>query len=129
MTTVDSNHYKYKYTPKNEWRYSYVDNSGNSWSTQGSWEYVESDIPYRQYATVAKDGYDGWRDGSDYPWFNQGTKQVTTAEAYTEYLYRTRTANSVTNYGGWSDWTDSTITGTASLNVETRTVYRIKLYE
>ena len=128
-TVYTYNHYKYKYTPKNEWRYSYVDNSGNSWSTQGSWEYVESDTPYRQYATVAKDGYDGWRDGSDYPWFNQGTKQVTTAEAYTEYLYRTRTANSVTNYGGWSDWTDSTITGTASLNVETRTVYRIKLYE
>ena len=128
-TVYTYNHYKYYNTSRSAWMYSYVDNSGNSYSTQGSWEYVESDTPYSQYSWAADSGYDGWRDGSNIPWYNQGTKQVTTANAYTEYLYRTRTVNSVTNYGAWSEWSDTAISETAALDVETRTVYRTKLYD
>lgn len=127
-TVYTYKHYKYYNTSRNMWLYSYVDNSGNSWSTQGRWETVESDLPYTQYKWASSDGYDGWRDSSEIPWFDQRTKQVTVAEAYTEYQYRTRTASQQTTYGEWSNWSDTAIAATESIEVETRIVYRMKVY-
>ncbi len=124
-TVYTYDHYKYYNTSYNEWRYSYVDNSGNSWSTQGRWETAQSDTPYTQYKWASNDGYDGWRDSSNIPWFHQATKQVTVTSAYTEYQYRTRTASQKITYGEWSEWSDNAVTATDSLDVETRTVYAV----
>ncbi|MBQ8162162.1 MAG: hypothetical protein IJ083_15665 [Clostridia bacterium] len=125
-TVYTYDHYKYYNTSKSAWYYSYADNSANSWSTQGKWEYAQSDTPYTQYSWASSAGYDGWRDGSQTPWFHQGTKQETVVAAYTEYQYRTRTLNQETVYGNWSEWSDSVVTGNDSLDVEIRTVYRYR---
>ena len=73
-------------------------------------------------------GYDGWRDSSSTPWFHQGMTQVTITNAYTEYRYRTRTTSQQTTYGEWSEWSDAVVEGSDTLDVETRTVYRTKVY-
>ncbi len=44
-----------------------------------------------------------------------------------EYKYKTRTATNVTDYGTWSDWSDSEPSAAANRNVESKTLYRYKL--
>ena len=127
-TVYTYDHYKYYHTTNKAWYYSYADTSGNSWSSQGKWEYAQSDTPYTQYKWASSDGYDGWRDSAQTPWFHQATKQVTTAAAYTEYQYRTRTIITNTAYGEWSEWQDYAIDEADNLEVETRVVYRAKVY-
>ena len=42
----------------------------------------------------------------------------------TQYRYRTRSLENVTNYGDWSGWSDSAYSSSSSRDVQTRTVYR-----
>ena len=42
----------------------------------------------------------------------------------TQYSYRTRSLENVTNYGDWSGWGDTAYSNSSSRDVQTRTVYR-----
>ena len=125
-TVYTYDHYKYYNTSKSAWYYSYADTSSNSWSSQGKWEYAESDTPYTQYSWASSSGYDGWKDSSSTPWFHQSTTQVTVVAAYTEYQYRTRTVGQETTYGEWTDWSETPVAATDDLAMETRVLYRYR---
>ena len=42
----------------------------------------------------------------------------------TQYRYRTRSTQQITNYGSWSSWGDTAYSNSSTRQVETRTVYR-----
>ena len=47
-------------------------------------------------------------------------------KAKTQYRYATRTLDNVTNYGSWSEYSDTEYTESSSREVRTRTVYRYR---
>lgn len=61
-------------------------------------------------------------------WYNQQTRQIQTAAAYTQWRYR----DAIYTYyyykwSDWSDWEPAKIYGIDGIEVQTRTVYRYKL--
>ena len=42
----------------------------------------------------------------------------------TQYRYRTRSLENVTDYGSWSKWSDTAYSSSSTRDVETRTMYR-----
>ena len=64
-------------------------------------------------------------------WFNETSKQVQTAAAYTNYRYRDGTKGYTYYYykwGDWSGWQASAVSSSSSRQVETRTTYRTAGY-
>ena len=73
-------------------------------------------VPYNPYGTATGKyaihvnglAYWKWTDGSP----------------KTQYRYRTRSLYQVTNYGNWTDWSDTVYTSSSVREVESRTLYR-----
>lgn len=62
-------------------------------------------------------------------WYNQETRSVEVSSGYTQYRYRDRPIITTYYYERWSDWSpysDSPVSSSSSVQVETITVYRYR---
>lgn len=127
VTETVYNYKRYRYYNSSDGKYyvSYGTNWANNHNYSGSWEYRGwgAKLPfYKNYDNTA----DAYGTESDHWWYEE-TKQNVIAAAYTEYQYRTRTVSLNTIYGNWLNWQDDAIQGSDELQVETRTLYRVKI--
>lgn len=84
--------------------------STTSWANAGFWEYYGTG---HYAASINGSLVFKWTTGYD-------------GSARTQYRYATRTVKDVTNYGEWSDFSDTVYTESSSRDVNTRTMYRYR---
>ena len=84
--------------------------STTSWANAGFWEYYGTG---HYAASINGSLVFKWTTGYD-------------GSPRTQYRYATRTVKDVTNYGEWSDFSDTVYTESSSRDVNTRTVYRYR---
>lgn len=83
-----------------------------------SFSVVWSTTPWSQATDPEKTGHAhiGSKPNYLFVWSDGGTA--------TQYRYRTRSLQNVTNYGSWSGWSTSAVSSSSTRDVQTRTVYR-----
>ena len=83
-----------------------------------SFSVVWSTTPWSQATDPEKTGHAhiGSKPNYLFVWSDCGTA--------TQYRYRTRSLQNVTNYGSWSGWSTSAVSSSSTRDVQTRTVYR-----
>lgn len=115
--------YRYYNTVKKSWYLTYVDNSGQSYSSQGYWQYKTVPVSGRLPAYNVYNGYQAYGKTGDF-WFFETEEVSTVSVAYTEYQYRERSRTyTLSRWLPWSDWQDAPVTASWDRDVETRTLY------